>query len=128
MLSNSIRQPLFWMIPLACGSITYSLLSANAYGWLAALIVGAASSALIPYSSGRTAIKMPGLLDPITYSFASEGVTFEYKHGKNSADWSLVKGAYETSRFIFIKMQWGGFHLIPLRQITSDQAAAVRRV
>ena len=71
-------------------------------------------------------MKTPGVLDPITYTFTQNGVTAQYTNATNQADWSLVKGCYETSEFIFIKMQRGSFHLVPLRQVTNQQVAALR--
>jgi hypothetical protein len=127
-LMNSMRRPLFWMAPFSIGSIVYQSLSAHEYGWVVALVVGLFSFSLIPYPAARASAKMPGVLAPITYTFSVDGVTAQYENGKNSAAWSLVKGASETKKFIFIKMQRSTFHLVPKRQIAKDQAILLRQI
>ena len=136
-LTNSMRQPLFWIMPFGVAAGFFAGLTSAAaetsglvgvYAGAGALIIGVLSFGLIVYLSVRTTIKTPGVLDPITYTFTQDGVTAQYTKGMNQADWSLVRGCYETSRFIFIKMQRGTFHLVPLPQVTSEQATALRAI
>ncbi len=108
-LRNVMRHPLCWLTPLALGSLTAALFVDYEYGWIIAVVVGFVSFSLIPYCAIRTA-----------------GNQFE--NGTNSAAWSLVKGALETDKFIFIAMQRSTFHLVPKRQITNDRATLLRKV
>jgi hypothetical protein len=127
-LLNAMRHPLFWIAPFAIGSIVYQSLSTHEYGWIIALAVGLVSFSLIPYSAARASVKMPGVLAPITYILSVDGVTAQFENGRNTAAWSLVKGASETGKYIFIQMQRGTFHLMPKRQMTNDQVMLLRQM
>jgi YcxB-like protein len=127
-LANSIRLPIVWLFPIGVGSGMYTALSQYKYGWIFAAAVALLSFWLIPLSAAHASAKMPGVLAPITYSFSDGGITAEYEKAKSSADWSLVKGARETDKFLFIKMQRGTFHLIPKGQMTEVQATLLRQL
>jgi hypothetical protein len=126
--SNAVRHPLFWVVPLVIGSFTYGLFSEYVYGWIIALMICLASFYLVPFLAGRNAVKMPGILAPIIFTFSVDGVTAQFENGKNSAAWSLARGASETDKFIFVEMQRGTFHLVPKSQISQDQAKLLRQL
>ena len=127
-LANSMRHPIFWMFPIGVGSGLYSAVSQHSYGWMLAIAATLVSFSVIPISTARASAKMPGILAPITYRFSPEGIAVEYENAKSSAAWSLVKGARETGKFIFIKMQRGTFHLVPKNQMTEEQAIVLRQL
>jgi hypothetical protein len=127
-LANSMRHPIFWMFPIGVGSGMYAAVSQHNYGWMLAVAATLVSFTLIPISTARASVKMPGVLAPITYRFSREGIAAEYENAKSSAAWSLVKGARENGKFIFIKMQRGTFHLVPKNQMTEEQAILLRRL
>lgn len=127
-LINSMRSPLNWLTPLWVAALVYHLVSDYKYGWIVAFVMSLFSFFIILFSVARASLRMQGVLTPITYTLSGDGITAQFENGKNSADWSLVKGASETSKYIFVKMQRGSFHLVPKRQITEDQAVRLRQI
>jgi hypothetical protein len=84
--------------------------------------------AIMPLSATRASAKNPGVLAPITYIFDDFGLSAVFINGENRAEWSLVTGALETSRYVFVLMQRGSFHLIPKSQVDERELASLRRI
>jgi YcxB-like protein len=125
---NMFRAPWFWAIVAIAVIIILSRLNGDPGGLIGAIVGSFVVVLLIPYSTARAGMKSAAVLAPMTLKFSDRGVSAEYINGKNSADWSLVKGASEAIGFIFVKMQRGTFHLVPKNQITAEQADELRKI
>ncbi len=125
---NAIRSKIFWIAPLGIGFIVANLLGNNPYRWYATVFAVLSYVFLVPYGSARTSAKNPGVLAPITYSLSDAGVSAQYVNGATVADWSLVLGAFESSRYVFIKMQRGSFHLVPKAQVGAQDFINLRQI
>jgi len=127
-LLTTLKHPLFWIASVGMGVIVYSVLAPQPYGWLLAVITSLGFLFLVPYSRSTSTAKQPGVLAPITYIFSSDGVTAQFENGANKAAWSLVKGATETNKYIFVQMQRGSFHLLPKGSINAEQDTRLRKI
>ena len=68
------------------------------------------------------------MLSPISYRLSEGGISATYVNGTVSSAWSLVTGASESVRYVFVHMQRGSFHLVPKQQVDSQQLAALRGI
>ncbi len=123
-LRRQIHSAVFWIVPLAVICVALTSFRGNPNGGIAAVCVGLAMLAIMPLSATRASAKNPGVLAPITYVFDDFGVSAIFFDGETRAQWSLVTGAFETARYVFVLMQRGSFHLIPKSQV--DDASSPR--
>jgi hypothetical protein len=72
-------------------------------------------------------LRAPHMKHGLTFVFTHEGVAAEYTGVCSYADWSFVRGAYETNRDIFVKMRVGA-HVIPKSQISAEQSERLRQI
>ncbi len=79
----------------------------------------------LTYGQARAAMKNPSFQKPLMLSFSKDGVELSGAHAAGRVDWVLIKGAFETKRFIFVK-QRGMFYLVPKAQITPSEVASIR--
>jgi hypothetical protein len=127
-LRNQIHQPVFWMVPFAVICVALTSFRGNALGGVTAVCVGLALLAIMPLAATRASAKNPGVLSPITYVFDDFGVSAIFINGETRAEWSLVTGAFESSRYIFVSMQRRSFHLIPKSQVDERELASLRSI
>ncbi len=139
--ANSLRSPgtLAWYVG---GSAVVALISmwANRRDGAEALVfiglvafVGmlalyAVIMAFSVFAAARKTWRLPGALDPVTYTLSNEGLNVSASTGHGLTAWSAWKTAFETKSLIVIRHQFNLIHVIPKRALDAVTLESVRAV
>ena len=135
-LYASLHAPALYLSAALPAGVVYLILAlANIpHRWLFTLASYVWFLLIIPNSWARRNRKEPGLLGPITYVLSSEGIFSEHRNAANetlwtaSTAWSLISGATESKKYIFIRLARDRFHLIPKAQLRNEQTQVLRTI
>lgn len=68
----------------------------------------------------------PGALEPLSYTFTSEGINTSYAMGTGQTAWPLWKSAFETNELLLIRHTLGLLHIVPKRGLDSSALVSLR--
>lgn len=132
---NTIRKAWFlaFLPVVGLSSVIMASLEPAAYGdqlysGVLTIFVGVFFVFGIPYLQTRSTMKDPSFRGPLVYTFSGEGILTESKCASSRVDWVLVKRASESSRYIFVHMLQGCFHIIPKNQVSEADTAILRGI
>lgn len=133
-LYASLHAPAFYFTAAVPAGVVYLILAHIPHRWWFTLASYVWFLLIIPRSWARRNRKEPGSLGPITYILSSEGIFSEHRNGANetiwtaTTAWSLISGATESKKYIFIRLARDKFHLIPKSQLRDEQTQVLRTI
>jgi hypothetical protein len=109
-----IRDPADSSVNLTSGSICLAL---GVFFFVAA-----------PYLGALQLRKSPTFSGPVTFSASEQGIELTGEHSNAKLDWSMVKGFSEMNHAILVNLKPAGFQIVPKRQLSQADTAALRNV
>ena len=105
-------------------------------GWLAGpvaavgliLLAGLVVAFLSPWFNAWMSSRNPNMKEPFVHTFTGTGILSQFKSGSVSANWSLVRKASESTKYIAIWGKTGIPLTIPKVQLTPVEILFLRRV
>jgi hypothetical protein len=120
-LAMVIRIPVLWLMVAGCPCVLSYFVP-----WPVGVLATMLFYPLLFYFLARAGMKQLGTPPEISCGFSPEGFTITSRLAATTCAWAMVKRVRETRKFILIELSGRVQHVIPLRQITGEQADQLR--
>lgn len=83
---------------------------------------------LLPWIQAAISMRNPVMRHPFCHTFSRLGISTNFHGGSLSLDWSNIKKASETKRYLSIYGKRGAPMLLPKHQVNEGELASIRAI